>query len=68
MNVLDRMTKFGTKIFMSSFLEFRNKKTILVMKPTDINILKNANFSMHLYTNKELCDIAFKIMDWQGIY
>jgi len=35
---------------------------------SDINMLKEANFSMHLYTNKELCEIVFKVMDWQGIY
>ncbi|KAL4483388.1 hypothetical protein ABPG73_000937 [Tetrahymena malaccensis] len=38
------------------------------MTKFDINQLKSHNFQMHLYTNKELCDITFKMMEYQGIY
>ncbi|EGR33159.1 hypothetical protein IMG5_060520 [Ichthyophthirius multifiliis] len=38
------------------------------MNNFDINVLKNHNFQMHLYTNKELCELTFKIFDSDIIY
>ncbi|EGR29484.1 phosphodiesterase 9a, putative [Ichthyophthirius multifiliis] len=34
----------------------------------DIKQLKNQNFQMHLYTNKELCELSFKIFDYDATY
>lgn len=38
------------------------------MNKLDINKLKDPNFQHHLYTNKELCDFAFQVLDYIGYY
>ena len=35
---------------------------------SDVEKLKDANFQMHLYTNKELCDISFQMFEHQAYY
>ena len=61
LNVSEKMEKFGKEKIMIKVICL-GLMIGLMLLILDIKEVLQFNFPMHLYTNKELCEIAFKMI------